>query len=322
MLHVDAWGTGLRFLPLTAAMFVAGALGGGLIGKVPFRFLLGGSTLVMAIGILCLRLTEADSSWTVLIPALVIAGLGMGAFNPARAALAIGVTEPAKSGVASGINETFQQVGIAVGIAGIGAFFQHTVTQDFTSSAAGKQLGADAAETASHGISAGGLDAVAQAAGPLREKVLAAGQDAFMNAFHGAMTLSAILGFIAAVIGFTMLRTKDLHATALSTIPGRRRGRRGASRRRVGPRGRSTGLTPEPARTGSPWRRPRDPSPLPMHRPGGHIPAPPGRFRRVRGRCAGSAQRSDQVSARRMDPVSAIPRSGDGFRCGRSNIAW
>ncbi|WP_328686658.1 hypothetical protein [Streptomyces sp. NBC_00343] len=74
-------------------------------------------------------------------------------------------------------------------------------------------------ESAAHGVSAGGLDAVAKAAGPLREKVLAAGQDAFMNAFHGAMTLSAILGFIAAVIGFTMLRTKDLHSSALSTIP-------------------------------------------------------------------------------------------------------
>lgn len=49
--------------------------------------------------------------------------------------------------------------------------------------------------------------------------MLATGQDAFMSAFHGAMTLSAILGFIAAVIGFTMLRTKDLHASALSTIP-------------------------------------------------------------------------------------------------------
>lgn len=52
-----------------------------------------------------------------LVPALVVSGLGMGAFDPARAALAIGVTEPAESGVASGVNETFQQVGIA----GIGA---------------------------------------------------------------------------------------------------------------------------------------------------------------------------------------------------------
>ncbi|MEU6443025.1 MFS transporter [Streptomyces sp. NPDC047046] len=219
VLGVDAWGTGLRFLPLTGAMFVAGALGGGLIGKVPFRVLLGGSTLVMGIGILFLNLTEADSSWTVLIPALVIAGFGMGAFNPARAALAIGVAEPAKSGVASGINETFQQVGIAVGIAGVGAYFQHTVSEEFTSSAAGRQLGADTAESAAHGISAGGIESVAAAAGPLRDKVLAAGQDAFMSAFHGAMTLSAILGIIAAVIGFTMLRTKDLHATALSTVP-------------------------------------------------------------------------------------------------------
>ncbi|MGW9030036.1 MFS transporter [Streptomyces sp. NPDC055722] len=219
MLHVDAWGTGLRFLPLTGAMFVAGAIGGSLIGKVPFRVLLGGSTAVMSIGILFLNMTKADSSWTVLIPALVIAGFGMGAFNPARAALAIGVAEPAKSGVASGINETFQQVGIAVGIAGVGAFFEHRVASVFTSSAAGKQLGHDAAEQAAHGISAGSVDAVAQAAGPLHDAVLAAGQDAFMSAFHGAMTLSAILGFTAAVIGFLMLRTKDLHASALSTIP-------------------------------------------------------------------------------------------------------
>jgi hypothetical protein len=181
--------------------------------------LLGGSTAVMAVGILFLNLTEADSSWTVLVPALVISGFGMGAFNPARAALAIGVTEPARAGVASGINETFQQVGIAVGIAGVGAYFQHSVADDFTSSAVGRQMGNGAAEEAAHGISAGSLDAVAKASGPLHDKVLTTGQDAFMSAFHGAMTLSAILGFIAAVIGFTMLRTKDLHASALSTIP-------------------------------------------------------------------------------------------------------
>jgi EmrB/QacA subfamily drug resistance transporter len=204
MLGMDSWDAGLRFLPLTGAMFVAGAIGGGLIGKVPFRVLLGGSTLVMAIGLLFLNLAEADSAWTVLIPSLVIAGFGMGAFNPARAALAIGVAEPAKSGVASGINETFQQVGVA---------------DEFTASEAGRQMGHDTAEQAAHGISAGSIEAVAQSAGPLRDQVLTAGRDAFMTAFHGAMTLCAILGFIAALIGFLMLRTKDLHSSALSTIP-------------------------------------------------------------------------------------------------------
>ncbi|MEU2422944.1 MFS transporter [Streptomyces sp. NPDC007851] len=215
----DAWGAGLRFLPLTGAMFVAGALGGGLIGKVPFRILLGGSTAVMGVGLLLLTLTHADSSWTVLIPSMLVAGFGMGAFNPARAALAIGVAEPAKSGVASGINETFQQVGIAVGIAGVGAFFQNRVTDEFTSSAVGRQLGHDTAEQAAHGISAGSFGAVAKGAGALQDQVLAAGRDAFMSAFHSAMTLCAILGFIAAFVGFALIRTQDLHASALSTIP-------------------------------------------------------------------------------------------------------
>ncbi|MEU5519621.1 MFS transporter [Streptomyces sp. NPDC047860] len=219
MLGMDAWDAGLRFLPLTGAMFVAGAIAGGLIGKVPFRVLLGGSTLVMAIGLLFLNLAEVDSAWTVLIPSLIIAGFGMGAFNPTRAALAIGVAEPAKSGVASGINETFQQVGVAVGIAGVGAFFQNRVADEFAASAVGQQMGEKAAEEAGHGISAGAFDAVAANAGALQGQVVAAGRDAFMTAFHGAMTVCAILGFIAALIGFLLIRTKDLHASALSTIP-------------------------------------------------------------------------------------------------------
>lgn len=48
---------------------------------------------------------------------------------------------------------------------------------------------------------------------------MAAGRDAFMTAFHGAMTLCAIPGFVAALIGFLMLRTEGLHASAPSTIP-------------------------------------------------------------------------------------------------------
>jgi EmrB/QacA subfamily drug resistance transporter len=219
MLHVDAWGAGLRFLPLTCAMFVAGALAGGLIGKVPFRVLLGSSAGLLGVGLLFLLNTHSDSAWTVLIPSLIIAGFGMGAFNPSRAALAIGVTEPAKAGVASGINETFQQVGIAVGIAAVGAFFQNRVAAAFTSSPVGTQLGHSAAQQAASGISAGSVDAVAQSAGPLRQPALAAARDSFIAGFHDAMIMSAVLALLAGLLGFLLLRTKDLHSSALSTIP-------------------------------------------------------------------------------------------------------
>jgi EmrB/QacA subfamily drug resistance transporter len=219
ILGSSAWEAGLRFLPLTIAMFVAGAIGGSLIGKVPFRYLLGGATGVMGVGLLLLRMTEADSTWTILIPSMIVAGVGMGVFNPARAALAVGVVEPARAGVAAGINETFQQVGVAVGIAGVGAFFQHRVSEAFTSSEAGQAMGEGVAEQAAHGISAGAIEAVAESSGPLQAEVLVAGQDAFMGAFHDAMLLCAILGFIAAAIAFVLLRTKDLHYTAQGNIP-------------------------------------------------------------------------------------------------------
>ncbi|WP_306317871.1 MULTISPECIES: MFS transporter [unclassified Streptomyces] len=218
LLGHDAWETGMRFLPLTGAMFVAGALGGGLIGKVPFRVLLGGAVAVMSTGLLFLRLAEADSKWTVLLPSMLITGFGMGLFNPVRAALAIGVAEPAKSGVASGINETFQQVGVAVGIAGVGAFFQHRVSEAFGATQVGKGMGG-AADEAAHGISAGAIETVGKAAGPLKEQVVTAGREAFATAFQDAMVLCASIGFVAALIGFALVRNKDLHASALSTVP-------------------------------------------------------------------------------------------------------
>jgi EmrB/QacA subfamily drug resistance transporter len=219
MLRTDAWGAGLRFLPLTGAMFIAGAIGGSLIGKVPFRVLLGGSTMLMGVGLLFLNLTDTDSSWAVLIPSMVISGFGMGAFNPARAAVAVGVAEPARSGVASGINETFQQVGIALGIAAVGAYFQHRVAGEFTSSAAGRGMDPAAADHVSEAISAGSFDAVTNGAGALRAEILTAAQNAYLVAFHNAMTVCAGLGILAGVLGLLLIRAKDLHPSALSTVP-------------------------------------------------------------------------------------------------------
>jgi EmrB/QacA subfamily drug resistance transporter len=219
LLRVDAWGAGLRFLPLTLALFVSGAIAGSLTGKVSFRVLMGASCLFIGTGLLLTHLADADSSWTALIPSLVITGVGMGSFNPTRAALAIGVTEPAKAGVASGINEAFQQVGTAVGIAAVGALFQHRVADEFAASGVGRALGHEAAAQAATGIAAGSLDAVAKGAGSLHDQVLSAGREAFLSGFHSAMTLCAVLALASAGIALFMLRTKDLHSSALSLIP-------------------------------------------------------------------------------------------------------
>jgi EmrB/QacA subfamily drug resistance transporter len=219
VLHSTAWQAGLRFLPLTLGMFVFGALAGGLTGRVPFWILMGASQVALGAGLLLTHLSGAGSSWTTLIPSLIVTGAAFGIFNPTRAALAIGVAEPARAGVASGINETFQQVGTALGIAIGGAFFENRVTSSLLNSSVAAHLGRQGPALAS-AVSAGSIDTAAHSAGPgLFSQVLADGRAAFTVGFHDTMTLCAVFAFAAAAIAIVSLRAKDLHASALTGIP-------------------------------------------------------------------------------------------------------
>ena len=71
--------------------------------------------------------TKPDSTWTVLLPGFIVAGIGIGTVNPVLASSAISVVPPERSGMASGANSTFRQVGIATGIAGLGSVFQSQI---------------------------------------------------------------------------------------------------------------------------------------------------------------------------------------------------
>lgn len=219
VLHNSAWGAGLRFLPMTLVMFVFGALGGGLPRKVPFRALLAAAVAMVGVGTLLTSLSDADSGWTSLVPALMVTGAGIGMFMPIRAALSIGVFEPERSGVASGISETFQQVGIALGLAVAGAFFENRVIAAFRDTATGSAMG-QGAKPAGSAISAGGIDAVARSAGPsAAQKVIADARDAFTQGFHQTTVLCAAFALLACLVAIFTVSNKDLHESALTGIP-------------------------------------------------------------------------------------------------------
>jgi EmrB/QacA subfamily drug resistance transporter len=215
VLHGSAWQAGLWFLPLTLSLFVVGALAGGMLGKVPFRVIMSAGLLAMGAGLLLTLLAGSTSDWTALIPSLVAVGVAIGLFQPARAALAIGVVEPARAGVASGINETFQQVGIAVGIAAAGALFDNRVVHSFLGTSAAAQLGPQ-----SHAVAASISTAGTAAASGLPGQVAAAVRSAFTSGFHDTMIACCVAAFAGAVIAAVSLREKDLDESALrSSIP-------------------------------------------------------------------------------------------------------
>ncbi|GGW59556.1 MFS transporter [Streptomyces caelestis] len=111
--------TGFAFLPMIVGMIVGSTqIGTRLMTRVAPRLLMGPGFLVAALGMLLLTRLEIGSSYAaLLLPAMLLLGLGMGtAFMPAMSLSTQGV-EPRDAGVASAMVNTSQQVGGAIGTA-------------------------------------------------------------------------------------------------------------------------------------------------------------------------------------------------------------
>lgn len=208
--------TGLRLLPLTLVLFVVAAItGAALVNTVAPGVLIGTSIALIAAGMGLIALVDAGSAWTALLPAMVVMGVGMGIFNPPRATVSIGVAEPAKAGMAAGIGETFQQVGIAVGIAAFGALFQSRVVDGFVSSDVGAQLGEQAETIGRLTAAGGGNRATTEVPPALAERVSELSQSAFVSAFTEVAVVCAVVCAVGAVIAFAFIHRRDLHESAL-----------------------------------------------------------------------------------------------------------
>src|SRR3954447_25494789 len=123
VLGYSAFETGLRLVVASGAIFVVAAPAGRLTSHVPIRLLIAPGLLLVGGGLLLMRGLDADSSWTALVPGLIMSGVGVGFITPPLASTAVGVVQPQRAGMASGINSTFRQIGIATGIALLGTLF-------------------------------------------------------------------------------------------------------------------------------------------------------------------------------------------------------
>ncbi|QMU72191.1 MFS transporter [Streptacidiphilus sp. P02-A3a] len=111
--------TGVAFLPMIAGMITGSTqIGARLMNRVPPRYLMAPGFVVAALGMLILTQLSVTSSYaTVVLPGLVLLGLGMGtAFMPAMSLSTYGV-RATDAGVASAMTNTSQQVGGSIGTA-------------------------------------------------------------------------------------------------------------------------------------------------------------------------------------------------------------
>jgi EmrB/QacA subfamily drug resistance transporter len=128
--------TGVRFLALTGAMFVASTAAGRLTRAIPARWMISAGFVLIGAGLLMMAWLTTSSGWVHLLPGMIAAGAGGGLVTVPLASTAVGVVPPAKAGMASGINATARQVGLAAGIAALGSILAAR-TRDASSARAG-----------------------------------------------------------------------------------------------------------------------------------------------------------------------------------------
>ena len=121
MLGLSPLRAGLALLPGTAVLFAVSALSAPVTVRFARGLVLSVGLLLVGGGVALMLLVGPHSSWTALLPGLILACAGTGLVNPAQAALALSSGRPQESGLLSGAANTFRNGGTAVGVAVFGA---------------------------------------------------------------------------------------------------------------------------------------------------------------------------------------------------------
>jgi EmrB/QacA subfamily drug resistance transporter len=210
ILGYSALGTGVRLMVISGVILVVSTVAGRLSSRVPVRLLIGPGLIFVGVGLLLMRGLGAGSTWTHLVPGMIVCGLGIGMVNPPLASTAVGVVQPQRAGMASGINSTFRQVGIATGIALLGTLFSNKVKNEVLAQVA-----------AVPGLSGRGPQiAAAVQSGQVKQLIgklpPAAGQavgtitrTAFTTGLNLILLVAAIIALVSGVVSLAAIRSRD-----------------------------------------------------------------------------------------------------------------
>jgi EmrB/QacA subfamily drug resistance transporter len=219
VLGFSAYGTGLRYLPLTLAVFVTAAVSGTVAARLSARLLVGLGCVSLGLGLILVDGVSATSPWTGLLPGMLLAGFGMGIFNPVRAAAAVALVPVSRAGMSSGMSETFQQGGVALGIAALGSIAHSRMSGAFAS-ATGRtgQFTADQARRLAELVAAGRLTEVSGAVPAAQRALVARTADAaFTSGMNEVMRIGGLVAVAGGLLGLALMRRRDFPEAAQPT---------------------------------------------------------------------------------------------------------
>ncbi|ROT33452.1 DHA2 family efflux MFS transporter permease subunit [Micromonospora sp. HM5-17] len=201
----DAFGTGLRLLPLIGGLVVGAPVGERFAARTGYRGPVALGLLILAAGLAAGATTNAGSGYGFVAGWLAAVGLGIGmALSPAMDAV-LGALPPERSGSGTAITMTLRQVGGALGVALLGSL----LAQGYTDRLDTTGLPAPAADTAQDSI-AGALAVAGQLANPA---LADAAKTAYLHGMTLVLVATAGLALASAVLTALLLPGRPAQAT-------------------------------------------------------------------------------------------------------------
>ena len=127
-------------------------------------------------------------------------GAGAGVVIPSVAAAALGTVPVAKSGMASGLTNSFRTLGVAIGVALLGAIVESEV-----SSSLAANLGSAPAGLVDQ-VASGNVDLIAAQDRP---QVATAAKSAFITGFDTISLVASLIAFAGAIVALALVRQAD-----------------------------------------------------------------------------------------------------------------
>ena len=235
-------------------------IAGKLTVRVKSRYLMGLGLLLVALGCELMTHVQPNSTWTVLLPGFIVAGIGVGITNPVLASATSRWSHPSAAAWPPGRRAPSARSGIATGIAGLGAVFLSQIRPNTSAALAQSPAGrAGAGQWRFAPVPGHRRHGVREAAAAIpvpavRNALIGAYQVGYAETFNHLMVIATVIAAIGAVGSLVLVRQRDFVPSSPRGSRPARRGGRGAARQLAGRAQEVAGADRAGGRAGSRFR--------------------------------------------------------------------
>lgn len=187
-------GTAFALVPLAVPILILGATLHLYLPKVGLRTAVALGLFLIAVGLFCMRVLDANSSYLEFVWPILIVSAGIGLCVAPTTSAIMGAVPDEKQGVASAVNDTTREVGAAIGIAVAGSVVAAHYSNVLGPALAGfpEQVRGPALESLAQ------AQVIAGQMGPQGRQVAQLAESAFLQSMHLSLLILSVIIAVAA----------------------------------------------------------------------------------------------------------------------------